>query len=135
MQEVGKFPLRILLLSKKSPPSPLVRDLFGAYIVLNYKQKYKNILKTYLYMKGKMVKCKKWVNRKSKGAKIKMQEAFSKAEKILQLAKFPPGSNFIAFSALLSFWFLICNAEYDSNSSCLDQLNKFCINSLQKLQN
>ena len=27
---------------------------------------------------------------------------------------------FLAFSALLSFWFLICNAKFDSNSSCLD---------------
>ena len=40
------------------PPPPPVQDLFGAYIVLNYKQKYKNILNTHLYMKGKMVKCK-----------------------------------------------------------------------------
>ena len=30
---------------------------------------------------------------------------------------------------------LICNAEFDSNSLCLDQLNNFGINSLQKLQN
>ena len=73
MPAVGKFPRRILLLPKSLPP---VQDLFGAYIVLNYKQKYKNILNTHLYMKGKMVTCKKWVNRKSKGAKIKMQEAF-----------------------------------------------------------
>ena len=28
---------------------------------------------------------------------------------------------------------LICNAEFDSNSSCLDRLNNFDINSLQKL--
>ena len=28
--------------------------------------------------------------------------------------------HFVAFSALLSFWSLICNAEFDSNSSCLD---------------
>ena len=43
--------------------------------------------------------------------------------------------HFVAFSALLSFWSLICNAEFDSNSSCLDRLNNFDINSLQKLQN
>ena len=86
MQEVGIFPLRILLLPKSLPPPPppllSVQDLFGAYIVLNYKKKYKNILNTHLYMEGKMVKCKKWVNRKSKGSKIKMQEAFSHAAKI-----------------------------------------------------
>ena len=29
-------------------------------------------------------------------------------------------SNFLAFFALLSFWSLICNVEFDSNSSCLD---------------
>ena len=42
---------------------------------------------------------------------------------------------FLAFSALLSFWSLICNAELDSNSSCLDRLNNFGTISLQKLQN
>ena len=41
-------------------------------------------------------------------------------------------SSFLAFSAHLSFWSLICNAE---NSSCLDRLDNFGINSLQKLQN
>ena len=30
---------------------------------------------------------------------------------------------------------LICNVEFDSNSSCLDQLDNLGINSLQKLQN
>ena len=42
--------------------------------------------------------------------------------------------HFVAFFALLSLS-LICNAEFDSNSSCLDRLNNFVINSLQKLQN
>ena len=41
--------------------------------------------------------------------------------------------HFVAFSSLLSFWSLICNAEFGSNSSCLDQLNNFSINSFQKL--
>ena len=136
----GKIPAHNFITANKSPPpppppAPLVQDLFGAYIMLNYKKKYKNILNTHLYMKGKMVKWKKWVNRKSKWAKIKMQEAFSQARRISQLAKFPAGSNFLTFSALLSFWFLICNAEFDLNSSCLDRLNNFGINSLQKLQN
>ena len=95
----GKIPAHNFITAKKSspPPPPPVQDFFGAYIVLNYKQKYNNILNTHLYMKGKMVKGKKWVNRKSKVAKIKMQEAFS------QPAKFPTSSNFLAFSALLSF--------------------------------
>ena len=44
------------------------------------------------------------------------------------------GSIFFVFSALLSFRSLICNAKFDSNSSCLDRLNNFGINSLQKLQ-
>ena len=44
-------------------------------------------------------------------------------------------SSFLAFSALLSFLSLICNTEFDSNSSCLDRLDNFGINSLQKLQN
>ena len=44
-------------------------------------------------------------------------------------------AKFLAFSALLSFLSLIYNAEFDSNSSCLDRLNNFGINNLQKLQN
>ena len=43
--------------------------------------------------------------------------------------------HFVAFFALLSFWSLICIAEFDSNSSYLDRLNNFGINSSQKLQN
>ena len=44
-------------------------------------------------------------------------------------------AKFLAFSALLSFWSLICNAEFDSNSSCLDRLNNFGMINSQKLQN
>ena len=43
--------------------------------------------------------------------------------------------NFLAFFALLSFWSLICNAEFDLNFSCLDRLNNFGTASSQKLQN
>ena len=50
-------------------------------------------------------------------------------------SNFPCSSTFLAFSALLSFWYLICNAEFDSNSSCLDRLNNFGTISSQKLQN
>ena len=42
------------------------------------------------------------------------------------------------FSFVLCYsflWSLICNAEFDLNSSCLDQLNNFGIISSQKLQN
>ena len=34
-------------------------------------------------------------------------------------------SKFSVFSAILSSCSLICNAEFDSNSSCLDRLNNF----------
>ena len=43
--------------------------------------------------------------------------------------------HFLLFSAILSSWFLIYNAEFDSNSLCLDRLNNFGIISSQKLQN
>ena len=43
--------------------------------------------------------------------------------------------HFLLFSAILSSWSLIYNAEFDSNSSCLDRLNKFGSISSQKLQN
>ena len=42
---------------------------------------------------------------------------------------------FLMLSTSLSFWLLIYNAEFNSNSSRLDRLNNFGINSLQKLQN
>ena len=51
------------------------------------------------------------------------------------MLQFPCSSTFLAFSALLFFWYLICNAEFDSISSCLDRLSNFGIDSLQKLQN
>ena len=51
------------------------------------------------------------------------------------MLQFPCSSTFLAFFAPLSFWYLICNAEFDSHSSCLDRLNNFGIDSLQKLQN
>ena len=35
--------------------------------------------------------------------------------------------HFSSLFALLSFWSLICNAEFDLNSSCLDLLNNFSI--------
>ena len=48
-------------------------------------------------------------------------------EQFRHFAKIPVVLHFVAFSALLSLWSLICNAEFDSNSSCLDQLNNFGI--------
>ena len=42
---------------------------------------------------------------------------------------------FILSSALLSSWSLIYDVEFDSNSSCLDQLNNVGMISSQKLQN
>ena len=47
----------------------------------------------------------------------------SEHEQFCHLAKIPIVLHFVEFSALLSFWSLICNAEFDSNSSCLDRLN------------
>ena len=86
MRKSEKIPAQDFIIAKKSSP---VQDLFGAYIVLNHKQKYKNILNTHLYMKGKMVKFKKWVNRKSKGAKNhKCWKQFSQSSKISHLAQF-----------------------------------------------
>ena len=42
---------------------------------------------------------------------------------------------FLLFYAPLSSWSLIYDVEFDSNSSCLDQLNNFGMISSQKLQN
>ena len=38
------------------------------------------------------------------------------------------------FSALISFWFFICNAEFNSNSTFLDRLDNLGIINLQKLK-
>ena len=35
--------------------------------------------------------------------------------KFPRCSNFPCSSSFLAFSALLSFWYLICNAEFDLN--------------------
>ena len=51
----------------------------------------------------------------------------SAQEPISQVLQFP------IFSTILSSLFLIYNAEFDSNSSCFDQLNNFGIISSQKL--
>ena len=69
------------------------------------------------------------------GCEISHPAKFCRLRNFRNPAKFLRCSNFLVFSALLSLWFLICNAEFDSNSSCLDRLNNFGINSLQKLQN
>ena len=60
----------------------------------------------------------------SHSAKISHPTKFSQVVKLL---------DFSAFSTLLSLWFMICNDEFDSNSTCLDRLDNLGIISLQKL--
>ena len=62
---------------------------------------------------------------------MEVGKAFRRMRNFCNPAKFLRFSNFLVFSALLPFWFLICNAEFDSNSSWLDRLNNFDINNLQ----
>ena len=69
------------------------------------------------------------------GSKFCNRAKFHMLQKFRNPAKILLCSIFFVFSTILSFWSLICNAEFDSNSLCLDRLNKFGINSLQKLQN
>ena len=77
---------------------------------------------------GKITKRK--LNERS--AEQKKQE---NAKSFLHGAKFSHSSakllDFPAFFALLSFWFLICNADFNSNSTCLDRLDNLGIISLQ----
>ena len=51
------------------------------------------------------------------------------------MLQFPYSFTFLAFSAFLSFLYLIYNVEFDLNSSFSDRLNNFGTISLQKLQN
>ena len=71
----------------------------------------------------------------SQPGKIRNLGNFASCENFATLQNFLLCSNFFVFFVLLSFWSLICNAEFDSNSLCLDRLNNFGINSLEKLQN
>ena len=68
-------------------------------------------------------------------AKFRNPTKFHNPAKFSQLSKIFLVLHFLLFFAIFSFWFLIYNAEFNSNSSCLDRLNNFGINSLQKLQN
>ena len=131
------------------------RSLFysapGAYILPRPRKITKKKTKTKSYYKGQNGKKTKRGQKKSKikkqheqcwkleqcagGLAILQPTKFRRLRNFRNPAKFLQRPNFLAFSALLSFWFLICNAEFDSNSSCLDRLNNFGINSLQKLQN
>ena len=68
------------------------------------------------------------------------KKQISQPAKFCRLRKFRKPAKFLlwSFSSVFCSSFLlalICNAEFDSNSSCLDRLNNFGINSLQKLQN
>ena len=75
-------------------------------------QKYLNYLQ---YRKGILGKITKTWSK---------EQTFSHCAKILHGVKISHPSakllDFPAFSALLSLWFMICNAEFDSNSMCLD---------------
>ena len=74
-------------------------------------------------------------SRKSRMNSGKMVNSGSGRKQFRNPTKFLLCSISFVFSALFSFWTLICNVEFDSNSLCLDRLNNFGINSLQKLQN
>ena len=83
---------------------------------------------------------KKEVKLEVNGAKKKQENArhfctsaiFRTLQNFRTLLRSSRFSSFFCSSFLL---FLICNAEFDSNSTCLDRLDNFGINSLQKLQN
>ena len=64
------------------------------------------------------------------------QEAISQPAKIPyeNFATLLSASSLLFVSTSLFFWFLTYSSEFDSNSSGLDRLDNFGINSLQKLQ-
>ena len=86
---------------------------------------------------------KNWKNHK-KGSQMggksteqkKTRKCIRHSAKISHGAKFRASAKllyFPGFSTILSFWFLICNAEFEFYM--LGWLDKFGINSLKKLQN
>ena len=79
-------------------------------------------------MMGKIGKNhKRKSNRVKKGKKKNQENVEAFSHPSAKLLDFP------ASFAILSFWFLICNVEFDLNSTCLDRLDNLGIISLQKL--
>ena len=124
-QNSGKTPAQLSLYSAKPKSAPSTRfhlSLYRAQISKN--TKYPQYPQ---YMKGKMGKITK---RKSNGRSTKQKKKKQEnSETFSHGAKFSHPSakllDFASFSTLLSFWFLICNVEFDSNSTCLDRLESW----------
>ena len=128
--------LLLLCISTKSPPKKSILRFYKGLSL--YKALIRKIQK---YPKFTLIhEGKKW-EKGSQKVKSRKHEQCWKLEQCARNGNFAPrceifaGFIFLASSALLSFLFLIYKAEFDSNSSFLDQFNKFGINSLQKLQN
>ena len=114
----GKTPTQQLCIQQsknQDPPTRFHLSLYSAQISKNTKIPSIPIIHEVErrtiseYMKGKMVKCKKWVNRKSKGPKItNAGRNFCRVRKFRTLRKFWQAAkstllHFLASSALLSF--------------------------------
>ena len=125
---------------KSSPPDliikcPLYKAWFWDFVVKAPLQNYKNNLTNILTIGAKRKKTKRDQKAKTKraaGNELGRRNSGGQ-EEISQVLQFPCSSTFLAFSTLLSFWYLICNDEFDLNSSCLDRLNNFGTIRSQKL--
>ena len=83
-------------------------------------------------------KCNKNLKRQQVGTGNRKEQGSRKSARWMNSGSgksTPTVLHFSSHFALLFFWSLICNAEFDSNSLCLDRLNNFGIISSQKLQN
>ena len=76
--------------------------------------------------------CNKNLRRQKAGEQWLLNEQCSQDAQCLQ-EKHSCNAPFSSIFCYSFLWSLICNAEFDSNSSCLDRLNNFGIISSQKL--
>ena len=125
---MGKLPLNLCISSQEKNQVGSTRfhlSLYSAQISKKYKIPSIPIIHEGQSGKNHKEEVKWEVN----GAKIirKCRSIFAGAKFLHPFTKL---LNFPAFFALLSFWFLICNAEFDLNSTCLDRLNNLGIISL-----
>ena len=126
-----------------SGPFFFVQSLTEAYILLRSREITKKKNQNQKLLQGIKWEETKNCNKKAKGAgsqQCRMNKQCCRMNSVVQRqfrnrTKFLLCSIFFVFSTLLSFWSLIYNAKFDSNSLCLYRLNNFGINSLQKLQN
>ena len=123
-----------ILLMKESLYSAWLGGFYSQPLIQNTKKPKENTITMGKIRKKakKMINISQKVNRNMNSAQERQFRTSAKFSH--HGAKFSHcGAKFSAAPSFLQI--LICNIEFDSNSSCLDRLDNLGINSLQKIQN